>query len=101
MGSATLISEKGFWGSNISKLHKLCFLNGLLYYLATSIVSFLFVSPMMMYLSREGFSRSCVCVFVSQFEKKAFHHRVDIFAFRCCNGLVDLIVLYAMLNKEE
>ena len=37
-GSCTLVTEKGFWGSGISKIHKLCFLNGLLYYIATALV---------------------------------------------------------------
>ena len=30
--------EKEFWRSNVSSIHKLCFLNGLLYYVATSLV---------------------------------------------------------------
>lgn len=38
MGSATLIAEKEFWNSTISKSHKLCFLNGMLYYLASAMV---------------------------------------------------------------
>ncbi|CAM9791095.1 unnamed protein product, partial [Scytosiphon promiscuus] len=37
-GSATLVQEKEFWQSGISKLHKLCFLNGMLYYMATALV---------------------------------------------------------------
>ncbi|CAN0508502.1 unnamed protein product, partial [Laminaria digitata] len=38
MGSATLVLEKEFWESSISKIHKLCFLNGMLYYVATALV---------------------------------------------------------------
>lgn len=38
MGSATLVMEKEFWRSNISSIHKLCFLNGMLYYMATALV---------------------------------------------------------------
>ncbi|CAN0407582.1 unnamed protein product, partial [Laminaria digitata] len=37
MGSATLVLEDGFWSANISKLHKICFINGLLYYVATAL----------------------------------------------------------------
>lgn len=37
-GSATLVREKEFWQSNISRIHKLCFLNGMLYYMATALV---------------------------------------------------------------
>lgn len=43
MGSATLVSEKGFWSANLSNLHKICFFNGLLYYIATAMVSVLTV----------------------------------------------------------
>ncbi|CAM9131093.1 unnamed protein product [Ectocarpus sp. 12 AP-2014] len=43
-GSATLVREKGFWTSNISKRHKLCFLNGMLYYMGTALL--LFVAPL-------------------------------------------------------
>ncbi|CAM9226801.1 unnamed protein product [Ectocarpus sp. 6 AP-2014] len=43
-GSATLVREKEFWTSNISKHHKLCFLNGLLHYMGTTLL--LFVAPL-------------------------------------------------------
>lgn len=39
MGSATLVLRKDFWRSNISSIHKICFLNGMLYYTATAVVS--------------------------------------------------------------
>lgn len=39
MGSATLVSERGFWSANLSAIHKVCFFNGLLYYIATALVS--------------------------------------------------------------
>ena len=39
MGSATLVSQKGFWSAGLSVIHKVCFFNGLLYYIATSLVS--------------------------------------------------------------
>ncbi|CAM9907274.1 unnamed protein product, partial [Ascophyllum nodosum] len=48
MGSATLVMEKEFWKSNISRVHKLCFLNGLLYYIATSLMLFLTPIPFLM-----------------------------------------------------
>ncbi|CAM9907342.1 unnamed protein product [Ascophyllum nodosum] len=48
MGSATLVLEKEFWRSNVSSIHKLCFLNGLLYYVATSLMLFLTPIPFLM-----------------------------------------------------
>lgn len=38
MGSATLVTEPGFWNADLSALHKICFFNGLLYYIATAMV---------------------------------------------------------------
>ncbi|CAN0114863.1 unnamed protein product [Hapterophycus canaliculatus] len=38
MGSATLVTEPGFWSADLSALHKICFFNGLLYYIATAMV---------------------------------------------------------------
>lgn len=38
MGTSTLVLQGEFWRSDISKIHKLCFLNGLFYYLQTSLV---------------------------------------------------------------
>ncbi|CAM9213979.1 unnamed protein product [Ectocarpus sp. 12 AP-2014] len=47
-GSTTLVKEKGFWTSSISKRQKLCFLNGLLYYFATSLLLFMAPLPIML-----------------------------------------------------
>ncbi|CAM9337250.1 unnamed protein product [Ectocarpus fasciculatus] len=47
-GSATLVREKEFWMSNISPRHKLCFLNGLLYYMATALLIFMAPLPIML-----------------------------------------------------
>eukprot|EP00903_Cladosiphon_okamuranus_P011815 g11103.t1 len=44
MGSCTLILERGFWQSDISSIHKLCFFNGMLFYLASAL--FIFLGPM-------------------------------------------------------
>ncbi|CAN0411851.1 unnamed protein product, partial [Ascophyllum nodosum] len=44
MGSATLVMDKEFWRSHIPTIHKICFLNGLLYYTATALM--LFLGPM-------------------------------------------------------
>lgn len=38
LGILTLVSSNGFWGSEISCMNKLCFFNGLLYYLAPALV---------------------------------------------------------------
>ncbi|CAM9197832.1 unnamed protein product, partial [Scytosiphon promiscuus] len=43
-GSATLVTKREFWRSDISNLHKLCFLNGMLYYVATALL--VFVAPL-------------------------------------------------------
>ncbi len=39
MGTSTLVLQKEFWQSDIPSIHKLCFFNGMLYYLATALVS--------------------------------------------------------------
>lgn len=39
MGSAALVMSRGFWKSNVSKMQKLCFLSGMMYYVATAVVS--------------------------------------------------------------
>lgn len=39
MGTSTLVLQKEFWRSDISKMHKLCFVNGMFYYLQTALVS--------------------------------------------------------------
>ncbi|CAM9620212.1 unnamed protein product [Ectocarpus sp. 6 AP-2014] len=44
MGTSTLVLQKEFWQSEISKTHKLCFFNGMLFYLATAL--FVFLGPM-------------------------------------------------------
>lgn len=38
MGSASLVSDREFWKADLSTLHKVCFFNGLLYYIATALV---------------------------------------------------------------
>ncbi len=38
LGILTLVRSDGFWGSGISCMNKLCFFNGLLYYLAPALV---------------------------------------------------------------
>eukprot|EP00903_Cladosiphon_okamuranus_P008151 g7850.t1 len=50
MGSATLVSEKGFWSANLSTIHKVCFFNGLLYYIATALLLFLAPLPIILLL---------------------------------------------------
>eukprot|EP00903_Cladosiphon_okamuranus_P011009 g10398.t1 len=47
-GSCTLVTETGFWRSKISKIHKLCFLNGLMYYIATALMVFLAPIPILL-----------------------------------------------------
>lgn len=42
MGTCTLVLEGEFWRSSISKMHKMCFVNGLFYYTQTALVSFFF-----------------------------------------------------------
>lgn len=49
MGSASLLSDKGFWKANLSVIHKVCFLNGLLYYIATAMVREELVSKILRY----------------------------------------------------
>lgn len=39
MGTMTLVSAKEFWGSTTTVMHKICVLNGLMYYLASAMVS--------------------------------------------------------------
>eukprot|EP00752_Nemacystus_decipiens_P002163 g2060.t1 len=53
-GSCTLLTEKGFWGSTISKIHKLCFLNGLLYYIATALLVFIAPMPILLLVWTEA-----------------------------------------------
>lgn len=38
MGSCTLVLQRNFWRSDISSIHKLCFMNGMLFYLASALV---------------------------------------------------------------
>ena len=40
MGSTTLLSNPEFWKSNLTKIQKLCFLGGMMYYSATAIAIF-------------------------------------------------------------
>ncbi|CAM9713813.1 unnamed protein product [Ectocarpus sp. 12 AP-2014] len=53
-GSSTLIREKEFWKSGISNLHKLCFLNGMLYYMATALLIFMAPIPIMLLVWMEA-----------------------------------------------
>ena len=39
MGTSTLVLQRDFWRSDISSIHKLCFFNGMLFYVATALVS--------------------------------------------------------------
>ncbi|CAM9352639.1 unnamed protein product [Scytosiphon promiscuus] len=48
MGTATLVLQREFWQSDISSIHKLCFFNGMLFYLATALFVFLGPTPIMM-----------------------------------------------------
>lgn len=38
MGTCTLVLDWEFWRSSISKMHKMCFINGLFYYTQTALV---------------------------------------------------------------
>ena len=40
MGSTTLLSNPEFWKSNLTKIQKLCFLGGMMYYSATALAIF-------------------------------------------------------------
>ncbi|CAN0266234.1 unnamed protein product [Ectocarpus fasciculatus] len=53
-GSSTLVREKEFWKSSISNLHKLCFLNGMLYYMATALLIFMAPIPIMLLVWMEA-----------------------------------------------
>ncbi|CAM9227257.1 unnamed protein product, partial [Ectocarpus sp. 6 AP-2014] len=53
-GSSTLVREKEFWKSGISNLHKLCFLNGMLYYMATALLIFMAPIPIMLLVWMEA-----------------------------------------------
>ncbi|CAM9631947.1 unnamed protein product, partial [Sphacelaria rigidula] len=44
MGTCSLVFKKEFWNANVSKLHKFCFFNGMMYYTATALL--LFVGPL-------------------------------------------------------
>lgn len=52
MGTISLVLEIDFWKSNISSIHKLAFINGLLYYVGSALVSsgLLCVSSMLKHL---------------------------------------------------
>lgn len=39
MGSTTLLMNREFWGSSLTKMQKLCYLSGMFYYSATAVVS--------------------------------------------------------------
>lgn len=39
MGSTTLMSNREFWRSKLSKMQKLCYVSGMFYYCATAVVS--------------------------------------------------------------
>lgn len=38
MGTCTLVLQAKFWQSDISRIHKLCFVNGMFYYIQTALV---------------------------------------------------------------
>lgn len=38
MGTSTLVLQGEFWRSDISRMHKLCFVNGMFYYVQTCLV---------------------------------------------------------------
>eukprot|EP00903_Cladosiphon_okamuranus_P011813 g11101.t1 len=44
MGTCTLVLEGEFWRSSISRMHKLCFVNGMFYYFQTAL--FVFLAPL-------------------------------------------------------
>ena len=37
-GTVSLVLEKDFWKSNLSFTQKLCFFNGMMYYISTALV---------------------------------------------------------------
>ena len=47
-GVLALVGQGGFWGSHISGMSKLCFFNGLLYYLAPALFIFFGPLPLML-----------------------------------------------------
>eukprot|EP00752_Nemacystus_decipiens_P013327 g11801.t1 len=48
MGSCTLVLQRDFWRSDISSTHKLCFINGMLFYLASALFIFLGPTPILL-----------------------------------------------------
>eukprot|EP00903_Cladosiphon_okamuranus_P008684 g8320.t2 len=50
MGSCTLVLHRDFWRSDISSVHKLCFIHGMLAYLASPLILFLGPAPMLLLL---------------------------------------------------
>lgn len=54
MGSAALVMSRGFWKSNVSKMQKLCFLSGMMYYVATAVLIFLAPLPILLLILLEA-----------------------------------------------
>ncbi|CAM9997739.1 unnamed protein product, partial [Ectocarpus fasciculatus] len=54
MGTSTLVLQKDFWQSDISRIHKLCFFNGMLFYLATALFIFLGPAPILLLIWLEA-----------------------------------------------